>query len=394
MPNSIQIRGIGWDHQRCMSPLIASIAGFKQAHPQVEAIWHTRSLYDFGEGNLQELLDDYDLIVFDHPYVGDISNNNWFVNLADRLSIEEKTAFENDSIGPSWQSYQTSRGIWGIPIDAAAQVASYRPDLIDKLDCPLPRTMTDVLGMAKQARDNDLWVALPLAQCDAICAFMTLAANSGNAIARDGSFFPELDVCEHILMVMRELVDLIHPESLSWNPIKCYEHMSSYDDVCYVPFAFGYTHYSRNSSLKTIQYCDIPGMDSIDCSGAVLGGAGIGISARTKHLETAIDYAKFLCSPKYQCSEYFINGGQPASLSAWQNETNDEDSNGFFSGTAATMKNSYLRPTFSGFVHYFRDAGKQINACLKDEISIANTSKWLISNYSKLNDQLTKIAGS
>ena len=160
--------------------------------------------------------------------------------------------------------------------------------------------------------------------------------------------------------------------------------MSSQDDVCYVPYAFAYSNYSRTSSPKIIQYCDIPGMDSDSYSGAVLGGAGIGISARTKCPDYALDYAKYLCAPKYQSSEYYIHGGQPASLTAWQNSANDEDSNDFFSGTIATMKNSYLRPTFSGFVHYFRDAGKQINACLRDETSILNTSNWLISNYSKL----------
>jgi multiple sugar transport system substrate-binding protein len=384
MSKSIQIRGIGWDHPRCMSPLTGSIYEFNKMHPQVEIIWNTRSLYDFGEGNLQELLDDYDLIIFDHPYVGDISNNDWFINLADEFTSEEMLRFENDSIGPSWQSYQTTTGIWGIPIDAAAQVASYRPDLMEKLDCPPPRTIADAVRLAKKARDYDLWVALPLAQCDAICTFMALAANTGHAIARDGSSFPEYDICNNILAIMKELAELIHPESLKWNPIKCYDHMSTHDDVCYVPFAFGYTNYSRNSSPKIIQYCDIPGIDSHSCSGAVLGGAGIGISARSKNPDISIEYAKFLCEPDYQCSKYYIDGGQPASLSAWQNKTNDANATGFFSGTISTMENAYLRPTFSGFVHYFRDAGKQINAYLRDEISLSSTSDWLITNYSKL----------
>lgn len=380
----IQIRGIAWDHPRCMSPLHGSIIDFNKIHPQVEIIWETRSLYDFSEGNMQELLDDYDLIIFDHPYVGDIANNHWFINLAERFSKAELMTFEEDSLGPSWQSYQTATGIWGLPIDAAAQVASYRPDLMDKLDCSPPRTISEVIRLAMKAREHKLWVALPLAPCDAICTFMTLAANTDHAIARNGCCFPEYEVCQRILIMMKELVGLIHPESLSWNPIKCYDHMSSHDDVCYVPFAFGYTNYSRTSSSKLIQYCDIPGMDSHSCSGAVSGGAGIGISAQTQHVDLSLEYAKFLCDAAYQSSKYYVNGGQPASLSAWQNSSNDKNSHGFFSGTLSTLEKAYLRPTFSGFVHYFRDAGKQIKAYLCGETSSEQTTNWLISNYSKL----------
>lgn len=384
MTNSVQIRGFGWDHPRCMSPLLASATDFKQQHPEVEIIWNSRSLYDFGEGSLDELLADYDLIIFDHPYIGDIANHKWFINLAEKLSNEEISRFEKDSLGPSWQSYQNNSGIWGLPIDAAAQVASYRPDLMEQVGHLVPESISDVLKLAQQARKQNMWIALPLVPCDAICTFLTLTANMGNAVAHDGSSFPDHAECKHVLETMKELTQVIHPESLKWNPIECYNHMSVHDDVCYVPYAFGYTNYSRNNSLKMIKYCDIPGMESDSCSGAVIGGAAIGISARTKHPELSIEYAKFLCNSGYQGAKYYVNGGQPASLSAWQNKTNDANSHEFFSGTISTMENAYLRPTFSGFVQYFRDAGIQINSYLSDETNLTNVTGWLISNYVKL----------
>jgi len=381
MSCSLQIRGIGWNHPRCMLPLIGSISDFNKIHPQAEITWDTRSLYDFGEGNLLDLLDDYDLIIFDHPFTGEISDNKWFIDLSDSLAHEEQSEFEKNSLGPSWQSYQTATGIWGMPIDSAAQVASYRPDLMDKLESPIPRSITEVIRLAEKARKHGIWVALPLLPCDAICTFMTLTANAGNPIARDGSSFPGYDECDHILRIMKQLAGIVHPESLQWNPIRCYDYMSTSDDICYVPFAFGYTNYSRNSIRNLIKYSNIPGMDSDKCFGAILGGAGIGVSVKTKHPEISIEYAKCLCDPDYQNTQYFFNNGQPASLNAWQNARNDAETNGFFSGTMETMKNAYLRPTLSGFVRYFRDSGKQINACLKNEISIDSTAEWLISNY-------------
>jgi len=384
LTNSVQIRGFGWDHPRCMSPLLASATDFKQQHPEVEIIWNSRSLYDFGEGSLDDLLADYDLIIFDHPYIGDIANHKWFINLAEKLSNEEISRFEKDSLGPSWQSYQNNSGIWGLPIDAAAQVASYRPDLMEQVGHLVPESISDVLKLARQARKQNMWIALPLVPCDAICTFLTLTANMGNAVAHDGSSFPDHAECKHVLETMKELTQVIHPESLKWNPIECYNHMSVHDDVCYVPYAFGYTNYSRNNSLKMIKYCDIPGMESDSCSGAVIGGAAIGISARTKHPELSIEYAKFLCNSGYQGAKYYVNGGQPASLSAWQNKTNDANSHEFFSGTISTMENAYLRPTFSGFVQYFRDAGIQINSYLRDGTNLTNVTGWLISNYVKL----------
>ena len=382
MSCSPQIRGIGWDHPRCMSPLIGSVSDFNKIHPQLEIIWDTRSLYDFGEGNLKELLNDYDLIIFDHPYTGEISENKWFVDLSASLSVEERSIFENDSLGSSWQSYQTETGIWGLPIDSAAQVASYRPDLMDRLKTPVPRSIAEVFKLVEKARERNLWVALPLAPCDAICTFMTLAANSGSAIARDGSSFPGYDECSHILRVMKELAGVCHPDSTKWNPIRCYDYMSANQDVCYVPFAFGYTNYSRNSPGSLIKYSNIPGMDSDSCSGAILGGAGIGVSAKSKHPGLSIEYAKMLCHPSYQGSKYFSNNGQPASLQAWRDEKNDKKINGFFSGTLATMERAYLRPTLPDFLPFFRDSGKHINAYLGGEISADTTTQWLIANFS------------
>ena len=35
--------------------------------------WDRRSLYEFGEAPLDAVLADYDLVVFDHPFIGEIA---------------------------------------------------------------------------------------------------------------------------------------------------------------------------------------------------------------------------------------------------------------------------------------------------------------------------------
>jgi len=37
---------------------------------EVRIIWDIRSLKDFGDKPIEELIDEYDLITIDHPYMG------------------------------------------------------------------------------------------------------------------------------------------------------------------------------------------------------------------------------------------------------------------------------------------------------------------------------------
>ena len=76
------------------------------------------------------MLAAYDLVVFDHPFIGDIARGRLMVPFDDYLSGDQRSFFEADSVGSSWQSYARDGHQWALPIDAACQVASYRPDLM------------------------------------------------------------------------------------------------------------------------------------------------------------------------------------------------------------------------------------------------------------------------
>lgn len=377
---TVRLKGIGWDHVRCMGPLHASIEDYAAVAPAVAIEWDTRSLSHFGDGRLEELL-DYDLIVFDHPYCGQIAREGWFIDLAQALAPAELDAFARDSLGLCWESYRAAGGVWGLPIDAAAQVASYRPDLMVRLNRELPRTFDEVLDLAHAARARGWHVGFPAYPIDAICSFLTLCANAGFAVSRDRSFFPERADAAAVLDAMRVLYESAHPASGDWNPIRAYDHMSSADDVCYIPYAFGYSNYARPDRTKPIRFCNIPGLRADDCGGALLGGAGIGISRRSAHPQEALDYARFLCSPGYQSGAYFRNGGQPASLTAWTTEENNAACLDFFKDTLETMQKSYLRPTFDGYIAHFRRAGPRIRDFLRGGSTSAALADWLRRDY-------------
>ncbi|NND79122.1 MAG: carbohydrate ABC transporter substrate-binding protein, partial [Maribacter sp.] len=66
----IQLKGIAWDHPRGYEPLVALSNRFMQSHPDLKIKWDIRSLKEFGDMPIEDLIEAYDLITIDHPYMG------------------------------------------------------------------------------------------------------------------------------------------------------------------------------------------------------------------------------------------------------------------------------------------------------------------------------------
>jgi len=345
------LRGLAWDHRRCWGPLDASVEPYRAANPGFDIVWDRRSLYEFGEGRLEGVLRDYDLVVFDHPFIGDIAEGGLMVPFDPYLSAAERARFEADSVGASWRSYQADGLQWALPIDAAAQVASYRPDLFGEFADAPPVSHAEVKALGERLRRAGKWIGLPFVPTDAMCLVLTLAAGAGEVVGADGRFLPA-GSAERILGELRELAALAHPRSAEWNPIRCYDHMVAEDDVVYVPYAFGYVNYASRSAAPHLAFTNIP---VVGARGALLGGAGIGVSAHSAQRDAAVAYALHLCSADYQRGDYVRFGGQPGSAAAWRDGEVNAATRGFFADTLTTLTNSYLRPTHPGFITFFRD---------------------------------------
>jgi hypothetical protein len=63
----VTLRGITWDHPRGRAPLVATAAAFARDH-DVRITWDARSLYAFGAQPLEQVAQDYDLRIIDHPF--------------------------------------------------------------------------------------------------------------------------------------------------------------------------------------------------------------------------------------------------------------------------------------------------------------------------------------
>lgn len=365
----VTLKGLTWDHPRGYSPLMQGAPEYEKSHPGIKIQWDRRTLREFGEAPIEQYLDRYDLIIMDHPFVGFAAAHDALVDLNPFLSASEIASLASDSVGPSAESYRYAQGLWALPVDAATQVASYRPDLLQHLSSSPPKTFDEVLRLGQKARANSKFIAVAACPIDAISLFFTLTANLGHPIAENADPFVEHAVAREALDRLHALIAIAHPKSTDWNPIQVYDHMVAETDAVYCPWAYGYSNYSRRENPVRLQFTNAPAAGAIGCAGTQLGGTGVAVSKQSRYRGEAVAYAKWLASPEHQRGSYVKEGGQPASLSAWLDPQIDDAACGFFSGTLETLQKSYVRPRFDGFVRFFEIAGIEINRCLKGETS-------------------------
>ena len=81
----IKLRGMTWGHRRAIDPLLAVQAQFEQRHPGIEIEWSSRSLSGFEYAPMPELARQYDLIVLDHPFCGEIAASECLLPIDDLI---------------------------------------------------------------------------------------------------------------------------------------------------------------------------------------------------------------------------------------------------------------------------------------------------------------------
>ncbi len=377
------ITGIAWDHRRCWGPLDASIAPYKAASGE-DVRWDRRSLYSFGEGDLGSFADRYDLIIYDHPFVGDVRANGWMLDLAPFLSSEQRAQFAADEVGASWRSYAYGGGIWALPIDTAAQTAAWRPDLMAKHGFEVPSTLAEVLTLAEKGAPKGLHVGWPSVPTDLMCTLVSVAASMGRNPGHAGGDFLAAADAAQVVGELKALARLAHPKSREWNPIRCLDHMAANDDVVYVPYLFNYVNYAAGT--PKITFGAAPSVIAGETPHTLLGGAGIGISAKSKNPQAAFEYAMWLCSPAYQAGDYVRFGGQPGSRAAWMSDAANALSGDFFRNTLPVLDKAYLRPTHPGFVPFFHDATLKLSEVVFGEAPLGPFVDWLNASYARLGE--------
>ena len=333
--------GITWEHARGYGSVVAAAEAYRALRPDVEVRWEFRSLQAFADHPIDRLVEDFDLLVIDHPHIPIAAEQGLFARLDGQGYDDELALLATQSVGRSHESYSHGGHQYGLATDAAAQVAAFRPDLIAEP----PRDWEAVLALAREGRV--LWPTKPI---DAFSSLVTIAANSGTPPMREPGVFLTLETALPVLELMRELVALVPADNLGWNPIQAADALSESDRWVYSPLLFGYTNYSRAGFRPNrLKYVDIPaGAQGVD--GSLLGGAGIAVSARTRHPDEAIAHAFWLDSAEVQEGVYYDGGGQPGNAVAWESDRTNADSLDFFRGTRRTLEGAYLRPRAARYI--------------------------------------------
>ena len=171
----VQLKGISWDHPRGYDPMVATAKAFKDKYPEIEIIWEKRPLQAFADRPIEEMAYQYDLMVIDHPHVGEASRKNLLLEF-DSLSEfkNELSNLSDNSVGLSHQSYNFNNHQYALAIDAASPVAAYVNNKIETI----PNNYEDVISLAEKSL-----VIWPLKPVDCISCFNTIAANINNPTA-------------------------------------------------------------------------------------------------------------------------------------------------------------------------------------------------------------------
>jgi multiple sugar transport system substrate-binding protein len=374
-----------WKHDRGLAPMLATAARFQEEHPEVTIEWEARSLQEFGESSVRAFAERYDLLVIDHPFMGEVARERCFLALDEHFSATQLEELQDDSVGPSYVSYCFDGHQWALPIDAAAQIAGYRADLLDAHGFELPQTWEEVIELAKFRRG---FVTLALFPLDALMCFFTLYANLGKPPFTTGGKLVGKDIGQRALERLRLLAEHSAEDALSLNPIAIWERMSSSDEIAYCPLAFGYSNYARNGYRSKILSFGSISSSGLGPIGATLGGTGLAISQKCKHRDAALAYAFWLAGKECQRTLYVESGGQPASKTAWLDPRANELSNGYFTSTLPVLEKAWLRPRFDAFERFQVAATVPIREFLTDKTSSRQTLERLNELYAKARPQL------
>lgn len=362
MEETITLRGMTWNHSRGYTPLVAAAQRYGELHPGVSITWDRRTLQEFADAPLDQLVPHYDLLIIDHPWVGRAAALGLVLPLDSYLPAAILEDQARHSVGLSHPSYQYSGHQWALAIDAATPVASYRKDLLVKHHAMLPRVWEDVLSLAKAGK-----VAVPSIPIDLLMYFYAFCIAVGKEPFLSEGEVVSQDSGITALERMQSLWQWVDPRFFEMNPIQVAECMAMEEDYWYCPFSYGYSNYARAGyAVNVLTYTDVVGFETFDNKmKTTLGGTGLAISATCSHKEAALDFAAWVTSGAVQSTLYVETGGQPGHRSAWESHCVNVSCNHFFRDTLPALDRAYVRPRYNGYLSFQDRAGDPLQYYLR-----------------------------
>ena len=351
-------RGLTWDHPRGYGALEA--AARSVAPSQGLAIeWDRQPLEGFESHPIAALCSRYDLVVLDHPHVGEAVEAGCLTPLEEVFETGALDAIAGATIGPCLSSYRYAGRHWALPLDAAAQVLAWRPDLIEHP----PAAWDEVERAAGAGR-----LALSLAGPHAILNLLSIATAFGAPPAmREPGLLLDEEAGIRALELLARLYAHAHRPLLRANPIGILEHMARHDDVSFCPLVFGYVNYARPAAGQhRLAFADAPAAAAGGCRGTTLGGTGIGISRGTRITPELVRHLSWLLSEAAQLSFIPEHDGQPSFRRAWADDGINARWGNFYRATTATLETAYVRPRYRGWIGFQAAASGLLRVALAE----------------------------
>ncbi|MGW8949502.1 carbohydrate ABC transporter substrate-binding protein [Streptomyces sp. NPDC055709] len=362
-----ELRGLTWDHPRGYGPLEELTRLDASVPTGCETVgrplrWDRQSLAGFESAPIADLAADYDVLVIDHPGLGSAIDSGCLVPMDTLFEASELKAWREAAVGSSYDSYALDGRTWALPLDAAAQVAAARPDLMDGR--PMPRTWAEVAELARTVP-----VTLCLGGPHAFLTFCSLCLAQGEVPGRRREFVSRgsgLAALETIAGLLART-----PTGRPWsrNPIGVLRAMAGAGGPAYCPLVYGYVTYARSGPYPLV-FGDAPAWRPGGRPGSVLGGAGLAVSGRRAGdpaVRGAVrDHLRRLLAGPVQRELFPVTGGQPAARAAWTDRWANDRSGGFYRSTLTTVESAWVRPRWPGYPAFQEAASRLLREGLAE----------------------------
>lgn len=347
-------RGLTWDHPRGRVALERAAAGATDASGERLIEWDVHSLEGFEASPIEELAERYDVIVLDHPHLGDAVAGGALRPLDTVFDAGFLAGVVRDAVGPSAASYTVDGRLWALPLDAATQVAVSVPELVPDT----PNTWAEVADLATHVP-----VALSLAGPHAFLSWASVCVALGTEPSIEpGAGLVDADVGERAFEILSDIARTLPAGTAELNPIGLLERMRRDRDVAYLPLVYGYVTYATGPD--PLRFSDAPSITPGGRRGSTIGGTGIAISSRCTPDRSLTEHLAGLLDPEYQRTRIPADSGQPGLRSAWTDDAVNSESGDFYRGTLATIDHAWVRPRVAGYIPFQAEA----SAVLRDAV--------------------------
>jgi len=380
----LTIKALTWDHPRGYNALAAAAKRENVIAAGLDIQWHKQPLEGFEAHPIADLCARYDLVVLDHPHVGEAVGSDCLRSLESVFGEDVLQALGADSIGPSLSSYRYAGKHWALPLDAATQVMALRADQVEG---DAPQTWDAVLDLSRRTGK----VALSLAGPHAALSFLSIAAAFGEPPAEaDPDLLVSNETGRAVYTLMCELASLGPGSVLGKNPIGILGHMAHETDVALCPLVYGYVNYAAPTQGHAITFANAPRRIAGGRPGSTLGGTGIGISRRCEPTPQLKAHLLWLMGAEAQIEFIPAHEGQPSRREAWHDAAVNARWGRFYANTADSLQQAYVRPRHDGYIAFQSKASALLRDAFEarlDASSVLNRLQDLYQAHRRAGDE-------